>query len=94
MHDFQRFSSPCRFSSENTTDITRSFTPNAEQWKMFTNNHIKIFAGNTLFVSFSAEDAVEKKRLSSDSSRAVSTEENGVPNKKHEVSFNLYTIVI
>ena len=61
---------------------------------MLTNNYIKIFAGNTLFVSFSAEDAVEKKRLSSDSSRAVTAEENGVPNKKHEVSFNLYPIVI
>lgn len=33
----------------------------------------------------SAEDAVEKKHLSSDSSRGVSVEDNGVPTKKHEM---------
>ena len=52
-------------------------------WKIFVSNDCLLF-----FVNFSAEDAVEKKRMSSDSSRGVSVDENGVPEKKHEVSIS------
>jgi len=47
----------------------------------------------SLFFYFSAEDAVEKKHLSSDSSRGVSVEDNGVPTKKHEVTIHHCTLL-
>ena len=53
-------------------------------WKTFVSNDFCLL----FFVNFSAEDAVEKKRMSSDSSRGVSVDENGVPEKKHEVSIS------